>query len=122
MKRIIQFPHPKDEHGADRWFSASEGWKDWNRRNEHKRKFLWAEGSWTTNQTTAPRHGELMFWGEWEPQSRVRKLTQQTRNDPQWVHTPDLDLDVLTTTNRSRLSCTDNCLSDNGFQNTDPLV
>jgi hypothetical protein len=59
----------------------------------------------------------------WEPQSRVRKLTQQTPRDPQWLHIPELNLGVLKmTAKHSQPSCTTNCTTDSGPQNTDPLV
>jgi hypothetical protein len=116
MKRIIQFPHPGDEHGVDRRLNASEGWKDWNCDPEHKRKFLSAQGSWTRNTNVRPNTGTFTFWGEWEPQSRVRKLVQsETPHSPQWLHTPALNLGVLTTLAKN--SCT-----TDGPQNTDPLV
>jgi hypothetical protein len=125
MKRIVQFSHPKDKPGApERWISASEGWREWNCRREHNRKFIWSEGSLTPNRATVPHHGTFAFWGEWEPQSRVRKLTQQTQHDPRWLHTPELNLDVLKTiaTHSQPSSCTTNCTTYNGPQNTDPLV
>src|SRR5271169_4421074 len=116
-RRVVQFIHPGDEHGADRWHSGV-GWKDWN-CGDHKRKFLRASGSWTRNPKNAPITGSFTFWGEWEPQSRVSRLIPHTELHPKYIHFPQLDLEALKTlTKRTGLSCN----AKDGAQNTDPLV
>jgi hypothetical protein len=116
-RRIVQFIHPGGEHGADRW-NRGVGWKDWN-CGDHKRKFLLADGSWTENPQKPPTNGKIMFWGEWEPQSRVNRLNPQTELHPQHLHSPHLDLDAI----KALPKRTDpSCNVNDGPQNTDPLV
>lgn len=102
MYRIIQFPHPGGEHG-----SKSEV-MEWN-TGEHKRKFLISKGTYILKEEL--KKSELIFWGEWEPPSRVEKLnTQNNQDNPKFLHRPYLsqqDLDV--------------CIRK-GYQNTDPFV
>ena len=94
MRRIIQFIHPGPEHGADRW-DGRLGWKDWN-RGKHKRKFLLADGAWTRSPQEAPTGGPVTFWGEWEPQSLVRRFVRSGKPfRPEHLHLPQLDLEVL---------------------------
>lgn len=113
--RVVQFCHPGSEHGPDR-----PGWKDWN-RGDHKRKFLIAEGSWTCHLKQPPTKGGFTFWGEWEPQSEVRRLTSNRQaNHPTWLHTPHLRLNEvagLPTPDHQTAAC-----AAGWPQNTDPLV
>jgi hypothetical protein len=117
-RRVVQFLHPGDEHRPDRWIDDTRGWKGWNCRG-HKRKFLLATGWWTSKPKQEPTSSAFTFWGEWEPQSQVRRLVAKNNSDgPQWLHIPRLNLDELTNlAKRTRLSC-----STRAAQNTDPLV
>jgi hypothetical protein len=118
IKRIIQFLHPGEEHGVDRRLNALEGWKDWNCRAKHKRKFLFADGFATQSPQASPNRHALTFWGEWEPQSRVRTVAKRGENYPEWLHTPELNLDFLKTISpNTQASC-----RTATPQNTDPLV
>src|SRR6266481_1318520 len=116
VKRVVQFLHPGEEHRPDRWINGSIGWKVWNCGN-HKRKFMLAAGLLTEGARQAPMKGVFTFWGEWEPQSQVRRLVSGAYC-PQWLHVPQLNLDELRNlAKRAELSCT-----TLGAQNTDPLV
>jgi hypothetical protein len=113
--RVIQFLHPGPEHGPDR-----PGWKDWNRA-DHKRKFLLAEGSWTQDPRQSPTKGSFTFWGEWEPQSEVRRLTLNTRaGHPNWLHTPHLRLNEVAGLPKQDYQMP--ACAAGWPQNTDPLV
>ncbi len=102
MPKIIQFTHPGAEHGPD---EDNPKHKLWNTGN-HKRKFLLAKGEYVENGEK--KHGRLMFWGEWEPPSKVEKLeTNGNRLYPQWLHRPYLPNPFPT---------------ESGLQNTDPFV
>jgi hypothetical protein len=60
---FVQFIHPGGEHRPD------EGdIKYWNRGN-HQKKFLRRLGRYIARDER--REGELVFWGEWEPESRI---------------------------------------------------
>jgi hypothetical protein len=60
---FVQFIHPGGEHWPDRGDR-----KFWN-REAHRRKFLKGRGRYITGGEA--REGEIVFWGEWEPESRV---------------------------------------------------
>lgn len=103
---FIQFTHPGGEHGAD---SRSADRKSWNYKN-HKRKFLRAKGSVMENGKLLSNQ-DLIFWGEWEPQSRVTRINSNVPKDyPHYIHEPELDLDV------------EKCKDGRLRQNTDPYV
>ena len=103
---FIQFTHPGGEHGAD---SRSANSKSWNYRG-HKRKFLRAKGSVMENGQLLSNQ-DLIFWGEWEPQSHVTRINSNVQKDfPHYIHEPELDLKVPTQID-GRLR-----------QNTDPYV
>ncbi len=95
---FVQFPHPGSEH------RPTGSSMEWNRR-DHARKFLKAHGAYISQGEL--RTGSFVFWGEWEPQSRVLEtFPNQGRDNPRWLHEP-----FWRVPRHSRL-----------LQNTDPLV
>ena len=62
---FVQFIHPGGEHQPD-----GHDHKDWN-TDRHQRKFLLSPGRYVSDEGT--HEGSIVFWGEWEPQSRVVK-------------------------------------------------
>lgn len=60
---FVQFIHPGSEHEPDR-----PSLKLWNTR-AHARKFIKVPGRYLHGNDIRP--DDLMFWGEWEPESRV---------------------------------------------------
>jgi hypothetical protein len=123
MPSIVQFFHPGGEHGYDKNCSKDGCFiKDWNtlftkqgKGNGHKRKFLLNEGSYIEN---GQRHeGKLLFWGEWEPPSRVKELRYQTNSspygiNPEYLHCPFLPSDEEIRKYQEK----------HYYQNTDPFV
>lgn len=105
---FVQFTHPGSEHGIDR---GSANYKSWN-YGEHKRKFLKATGS-LFDKGKIESDQDLMFWGEWEPQSQVTRITNPhwSKDYPKYMHVPQLDLSApkFNTLGQPR-------------QNTDPFV
>jgi len=81
---FVQFMHPGGEHGPD---SGND--KAWN-VNDHKRKFLRLEGEAhvTTDPNLPALRTELVFWGEWEPESETEELSSSGPGGPHWVHRP----------------------------------
>jgi hypothetical protein len=95
---FVQFPHPGGEH------RPTGGVMDWN-RGPHARKFLKATGDYVLGGQLMS--GALVFWGEWEPQSRVIKTYMDgAPGHPHWLHEPFWEVP-----RHRRL-----------LQNTDPLV
>ena len=143
MPKIIQFFHPGQEHGFDKNREYNGLYlKDWN-RSSHKRKFVLNDGYYFENGKKDK--GELLFWCEWEPPSKVEDLTLQTENvlyggNPKYLHHPFLPPDDQLRTyqgqaqnceSNSGNDCHSNCSPQsggsqndekNGYQNTDPFV
>jgi hypothetical protein len=96
---FVQFIHPGGEHGPD-----VGRIKRWN-REAHKRKFLKSGGAYISDGKT--EDGEVVFWGEWEPESEVvEEIRAPLPRGPRYVHRP------YYVTPRSY----------EGLQNTDPFV
>jgi hypothetical protein len=95
---FVQFIHPGGEHRPD-----DGPVKTWN-RTDHKRKFLMQAGRYVVSEKVA--EGELLFWGEWEPESETRRIDNPIHHGPHYVHKPYY---VVPT-------------SYHGLQNTDPFV
>lgn len=82
MPDFVQFMHPGNEHGAD-----VAGLKYWN-IGLHRRKFLRIEGEYVEAPAGRPRSGEVVFWGEWEPESTAEPISDPVPNGPSWLHRP----------------------------------
>jgi hypothetical protein len=96
---FIQFLHPGGEHEPD----AGPA-KAWNTSN-HRRKFLKGHGRFLGPH--APQEGEIVFWGEWEAESKaIAEIANPLPNGPHWVHEPYYVPPA----------------SYRGLQNTDPFV
>lgn len=88
MPTFVQFTHPGKEHSVSK-SEISNGIKQWN-YDEHRRKFIKAKGLYVTNQGST-EVSDLLFWGEWEPESKVFPLQNMTIGDyPSYVHIPCL--------------------------------
>lgn len=103
---FVQFMHPGNEHGPD-----ERGLKRWN-LGLHRRKFLRIEGEYLEAPTGQPRSSEVVFWGEWEPESTVEPISDPVPNGPRWLHRPYYV--------RPHTYWPDG--ADNPLQNTDPFV
>ena len=79
---VVQFIHPGGEHGPDQ-----AGGKRWN-RGLHKRKFLQVPGDYLTARDGVRHSDDLVFWGEWEPESKVSPITAPVLGGPRFVHLP----------------------------------
>ncbi len=88
MPSIVQFTHPGNEHVPDK---KNGDFKSWNKEN-HKRKFLLCNGDYVDGNSK--KTGDIMFWGEWEPDSYVSKLKKENHDDPQWLHKPILKSEI----------------------------
>ena len=98
-RMFIQFIHPGGEHSPD-----SGRTKHWNDKL-HRRKFMTASGS--ISDGVGVQEAEVMFWGEWEAESRVVRTFRDARGaEPHFLFEPYY---------RPRSSYL-------GLQNTDPFV
>lgn len=95
---FVQFPHPGGEQGQDR---DRAGWKSWN-RGLHRRKFLEQVGTYVGGAKAE----KILFWGEWEPESKVQRIENPLPCGPRFIHEPRYVLPK----------------SYKGLQNTDPFV
>ena len=132
--KVVQFTHPGGQYSLNP-IEKKNCIKEWN-IGDHKRKFLIAEGQFVQGKALSNPQN-LMFWGEWEPDSNIVK-TYSVVNPaiyPTHLHSPFIQLDKkgnvikynskLATTPiaccRGKLSptCSKVC---NQFENTDPFV
>ncbi len=94
---FVQFLHPGKEHRPDKG-------KFWN-KGDHKRKFLITPGGCVRGDKVID--AEIVFWGEWEPQSEVVcQINQPFPHGPRYIYRPFYTVPH----------------SYNGLQNTDPFV
>lgn len=98
---FVQFLHPGSEHTPDR---KNQNHISWN-QNAHKRKFMKNPGIYLKNNRQIT--SDLIFWGEWEPQSDViQKFKVKRKEEPQYLYQPYLSLPQ----------------HNHFLQNTDPFV
>lgn len=96
---FVQFIHPGGEHWPD-----TPQLKRWN-RDQHRRKFLKSRGRYLADGEL--HDGELEFWGEWEPESRVvKRYDGRVADGPHFLFEPYLVREQ----------------PDGWRQNTDPFV
>jgi hypothetical protein len=79
---FVQFLHPGPEHDV-----RSPGIYPWNTAGKHRRKFLRSPGTYLDARGKTVED-ELVFWGEWEPQSEASRLEKTETLEPQWLHRP----------------------------------
>lgn len=105
MPSIVQFIHPGKEHGPD---EKNSNYKNWNHK-EHRRKFLQSQGLYIAEGMSEPKPEKLIFWGEWEPPTKIEKLIpNENKFYPHWLHSR-IDKDTVPE-------------FFGGLQNTDPYV
>lgn len=96
---FVQFLHPGGEHHPDTGFK-----KSWN-RGSHARKFLLSPGH--AIRGSELKEGDLVFWGEWEPESEVvEQFQDHGHGDPSFLWRPYFSPPTKYA----------------GLQNTDPFV
>ena len=78
---FVQFIHPGGEHAPDEL-----NLKFWN-CGAHRRKFLKSGGRYLDGEDV--KEGEIVFWGEWEPESRViERYTDRVADGPHFLYEP----------------------------------
>ena len=77
---VVQFPHPGRE------LCPRVDVMDWN-RGRHGRKFMVAPGTYVNERGAATR-AQLVFWGEWEGRSRIRRRWTPDPPLPKCLHEP----------------------------------
>ncbi|MBD0348819.1 MAG: hypothetical protein ICV59_06680 [Thermoleophilia bacterium] len=81
---FVQFIHPGGEHWPDQG-----DLKFWN-RDAHRRKFLKGRGRYLDGGDA--KEGEIVFWGEWEPESKVvARYTDRVPDGPRFLYEPFFD-------------------------------
>ena len=96
---FVQFIHPGGEHYPD-----NARFKSWNTES-HERKFMKNKGKYLSEGSIC--EGDIMFWGEWEPESKVIKFINGPVIDrPNYIYEPYYETPP----------------SYEGLQNTDPFV
>jgi hypothetical protein len=78
---FVQFPHPGTEHNPGKLKR-----QPWN-RGEHRRKFLLSDGRYVAADRSLCE-APLVFWGEWEAPSYIKKEWSREGSLPQFLHLP----------------------------------
>ena len=104
MPSFVQFIHPGGEHGRD-----AVGRKGWNVA-DHRHKFMRVEGQHVERPGAKPVGGEVVLWGEWEPESEVAAIVKRLPGGPRGLHRP-----YYVRPGAFRWG-------EQGLQNTDPFV
>ncbi|MBU1692650.1 MAG: hypothetical protein KKC51_01670 [Verrucomicrobia bacterium] len=82
---FVQFIHPGLEHEPD-----SEYGRSWN-TEPHRRKFLKQPGRCLSALEGRPVDADLVFWGEFEPPSRLlKRYADPGRDEPRLLFAPEL--------------------------------
>lgn len=134
---IIQFPHPGGEHIVNKPFAKVDGenvsyseilksklnFKDkyynkdkimlWNDAPMHRRKYICNNGKYVSydneGRSILSDKTKVVFWGEWEPQSKIIKINELKSSKPTYMHEPLISKE----TGQQKIS---------SLQNTDPYV
>ena len=77
--KIIQFPHPGNEHVYSKVELAS-GLKNWNSNKCHARNFIRANGFYVDSNGKL-NQDSLTFWGEWEAPANMFNLNYTSGTD-----------------------------------------
>lgn len=109
---FVQFLHPGVEHKPDKDNPEFIGWN----KGKHKRKFLKSNGEYLNNKVS----GDIVFWGEWEAQSKVYKIENSKPDGPNYIYEPYYKMDKIYKKYKGNSSC--NSSQGNQLQNTDPFV
>ena len=123
MPRIVQFTHPGQEHGPDRTNPLQKSWNT----GPHGRKFMRCVGDHVDASNRLVCNKPLLFWGEWEPPSDVKQLSNGTEKlNPKWLHEPyvpaEIPSDSSSSCSPTKISCQSGCGKGKSLQNTDPFV
>ena len=80
-KSVVQFPHPGGEHDP-----GGELHQPWN-TGMHRRKFLCVPGHYVSGDASIAS-AALVFWGEWEPPSKIIARWPKNGSLPRSLHEP----------------------------------
>ena len=106
VRCFVQFIHDGPEHQPDPDSPAAKSWNV----GDHKRKFLRSSGEYVAAPDDAAVKDDLVFWGEWEPESDVEAIEGPgVPYGPDWLYTP-------------YYVRPDSYGDGRGLQNTDPFV
>jgi len=102
MARIIEFSHPglqlnlterSINNGiAYRFANSNTGVRYWNNEKDHYRKFIQNKGHYLKNLNSTPQKDDLLFWGEWEPQSDFSLTGLSVKLKPNAIHKPFISI------------------------------
>ena len=75
---IVQFTHPGGEYAVSHK-ELVNGVKEWN-YGPHRRKFLKTVGQYVMDNGSLSLKQDLLFWGEWEPTSKILPVSNVVGN------------------------------------------
>ncbi|MEC8968466.1 MAG: hypothetical protein VX756_04900 [Bacteroidota bacterium] len=89
MPKIIQFLHTSVEATPE---NTNDTEIPWNNHTNHRRKFILSKGKYAKNGNYF--EDNLVYWGEWEAQSKIEKLKNYKSHLPSFLNMPFLDPSV----------------------------
>jgi len=82
---FVQFIHSGGEHKPD--IGRIKKWNPID--HKHKRKFMRQAGKCTADpKDPKVEEGEIMFWGEWEPESTAQEIDNPINHGPRYIYEP----------------------------------
>lgn len=82
---FVQFLHPGGEHVPDDKALTTKGWNT----GPHRRKFLRQRGEYLRKEGDTAQTDNLLFWGEWEPDSDVLSASPDAGDHkPRFIYRP----------------------------------
>lgn len=97
MPKIIQFLHTAVEAEP---VSVNDSIIPWNNHDSHRRKFLLSQGKYVANNEIESE-SKLVFWGEWEAQSDVVRISKSNNIPPRYLNTPFINPSVSNRTHNT---------------------
>ena len=114
MPKIVMFPHSPKEYQVPRQCCQNgNGVCGWN-MGKHRRRFLLREGDYVDVANALQTKTDLLFWSEWEANTRVTRLHPAVgQNLATWLYEPQYPIPCPHPVGNDDTHC---------CQNTDPCV
>ena len=91
MPKVVQFLHPQEEATPGK--GENNNILEWSEHPTHRRKFMLSDGAYIDSNGGFIKEG-LVFWGEWEAQSKVERLYNSQSYLPKYLQIPFIDPSV----------------------------
>ncbi len=121
MGKVIKFYHPGKEETVSRndWKSGICSWHT----GQHGRKYLSVKEGTYIDSNGNVQTGDIGFWGEWEAETKFRKITANKQPYPRYIHEPIVPVKNPKGMANDSVKCGIKGANNIAYpQNTDPCV